>query len=181
MNTEKNATEVVFGTQEDGFHFKGLLASYDTVDRDNDIFLKGCFKEDIQNRERHVLLYNHDKSLNSVIGYFDAKETERGVEIEGKFLDGDDLGNKIKNLVQIGAFQTLSIGFGVEHEKDVNYQKERNGFDIKKAFIREGSIVITPANPNATINVLKSVKASIVKNTDEEEQINKLKEEIKKI
>ncbi|MGL5972415.1 MAG: HK97 family phage prohead protease [Oscillospiraceae bacterium] len=187
INEFKNIKSIgITPTGDDTRTFKGLLASYGNVDRDSDVFVKGCFKEALIKREVYPLIYNHNTyNLENTIGYLKAYESERGVEIEAILLENDKNADKVYELLKHGALCEMSIGFGVEDfENDLTWDKQRQGFDFNKCYIREGSVVVTPANPQAVIEQVKSKKEELVENEEvvkKQEMLSDRKKRLRKI
>lgn len=136
--------------------FSGYLSTYGNKDRDGDVFQKGAFTESIKKRDTYPLLYNHDQ--NQIIGFIKVSEDEKGVFARAKLIENDPVAEKVYALLKEGALSEMSIGFGWEDKKDVSVNEDGNGLIFKKTYIREGSVVVTPANPQAIITDVKNAK-----------------------
>lgn len=156
-------------TENSDYDFAGYLAKYGNVDRHGDIIKQGAFKEAIDAKQNYVLHYDHDTgsmfgngAIDNSIGYFKAFDKPDGVWIEAKFFEdtNDDKVIKAKQLVKSGAVNEMSIGF-MASKGDVEYRRDANdeiiGYIFNKGLITEGSIVRVPANPEATIDKVKSL------------------------
>lgn len=139
--------------------FSGWLSTYGNADRMNDVFLDGAFSKAIAKRDTYSLLYGHNThDLDYAIGEFKAIDKPQGVWIEATLFSDDKNADKVYRMLKSGALQEMSIGFGIEnYDKDMEWDSERKGFNFKKAYIREGSVVNTPANPKAKVTKVKTV------------------------
>lgn len=148
---------------EDNRTFTGYLSKYDNIDRDNDVFVKGAFSKALEKRTTYPLLLNHD--MDKIIGYIDAEDTEKGVYVTGHLFDKEvePLSEKIYQMLQVGALMEMSVGFGVEKpfkDKVARRKGGQGGFVYKETYLREGSVVMVPANPEAIIDSVKNAVES---------------------
>lgn len=171
--------------------FSGWLSTYGNVDRDGDIIKEGAFAQAISKRDTYPLLFNHMAyGLENVIGEFKAVDKPKGVWIEATLYENEKA-DLVYQMLKSGALQDMSIGFGIEDmKKDVTWVEDPKrgrwggGLDITKAYIREGSVVFTPANPKATVNSVKMVqpdqdgdkKPAVKKEASREERMEKMNE-----
>lgn len=171
--------------------FSGWLSTYGNVDSDGDVFEKGAFKDAIKNRNTYPLLFNHKgNNLDDYIGEFKAFDKPEGVWIEAKLFEDDKNADKVYSMLKSGALQEMSIGFRIEDwEKDAEWIEDEKrdpfwggGFNFKKSLIREGSVVLAPANLQATVEEVKNQKRVNV-NFDfekfQEDMIDYMKENMK--
>lgn len=136
------------------YDFEGYLSKYGNKDRHNDIIVKGAFKDAIKRKEKYVLLEEHNSSKK--IGYFKAINKNDGVYIYAKLFEDEEC-LKIKKLIKEGAYSDMSVGLGIESKDDYEYDEVNKSWNIKKAYIREGSVVLAPANEQAIITSVKSL------------------------
>ncbi len=126
--------------------FSGYASVFNKVDSHNDIIVKGAFFESIENVEEIKLLWQHkqDSPIGKIISI---SEDEHGLLVKGEFLNelkyAEDAITLIKNQIIDG----LSIGFII---KESEYDNEGNRI-IKKAILKEVSVVTFPANLSARI------------------------------
>lgn len=139
---------------------EGYIATWD-VDRGDgwgvsDQFVKGCFKESIQDHVkegRPVRLKDHH---SRTIGGFPAEtvvEDDRGLFARGEVNLEVQQGKEIYMLAKQGVITDFSIGFTSLEDSESDGIRQ-----ITKAIIWEGSMVDEPMNPHANIiNVKKAV------------------------
>ena len=137
------------------YHFRGYASTYGNIDRDQDVMLAGCFDESVKRKSTIPMLWNHWRS--DVIGKINLSLDEKGLIAEGTFNLKDPEAQHIKDLVDMDALDSMSIGFIVEEYEPVDPKRPFGGWSIKKADVLETSIVTIPANPNATIAEIKSM------------------------
>lgn len=131
----------------------GYGSIYGNVDRYGDIVARGAFTEALKSERKVKMLYQHDS--HEVIGVWTLiKEDDNGLYVEGKLAD-TERGREVKQLIEMGALEGLSIGYSVS---DVEYNGESRV--IKSAELFEISIVTFPANESATITAIKAADYS---------------------
>lgn len=165
------------------YDIKGFATTYENQDRHGDIVKAGAFDE--MTRFKIPMLFNHN--YNAVIGNITLEKCKDGIIAKGKF-NSTAIANDVKEMVKNGDISDLSVGMIIKqatpHDKDRPYGSR----DIEKAEILETSIVTIPANPQATINevksydddTLKSLKEDIIKILKEDLRVELKKEFIKR-
>ncbi|WP_444668476.1 HK97 family phage prohead protease [Cereibacter changlensis] len=128
----------------------GYGAVFGNVDGVGDVVVSGAFKNSLDAGLFPKMLWNHDPS--TVIGIFDeVREDEKGLFVKGRFADTEK-GKEIRELVKLGAIDSLSIGY---RTVDYAYTNEGNRL-LKEVRLYEVSLVTFPANELASITSIKS-------------------------
>lgn len=105
---------------------EGYFASFDTVDSDNDMFIKGAFAKSIQENgpnsttKRIKHLFNHWDTVGVLQELY---EDEKGLSYVSK-IGNHSLGNDVLNMYQDGIITEHSVGFNViksEKNPALNY------------------------------------------------------------
>lgn len=137
--------------------FEGYLSTYGNVDRDGDVFVKGCYDESLKNRTKIPMLYGHDyRNVENALGGLEMSSDDHGLFVKGTFGTSDKAQN-IKELVKMGAITTMSVGCFIQDYEPRDTHSPYAGNSVTKADIVEGSIVPVPANPEANITFIKSL------------------------
>lgn len=164
----KNSNTVT-QSEEGERKFEGWLSTYGNIDSDGDIFEKGAFSEAIKNRDTYPLLINHNTyDFDMYVGEFKAFDKPEGVWIEAEIYEDIPHADKLYKMLKSGALQEMSIGFRIEdYKNDLEMVEDEDrpwgyGFNFKKSLIREGSVVLAPANLNATIESVKNQNNTII-------------------
>lgn len=132
--------------------FSGYLAVFSNRDSYNTVLMPGCFTKTLQEKDRYPLLADHDACR--VIGSFMAREDAHGLFIDAELLlDVRDAYEKWV-LLQADAINGLSVGF--ESVKD-EWDTDANLLRFLEVRLWEGSVVTFPANPLATVEVLRAM------------------------
>ena len=157
------ALEIKDLAEEEGFYtFKGYASTFGNIDRQDDIISKGAFAESLKNNTI-AMLWQHDSS--QPIGVFTkAFEDDKGLYVEGKMPKDDEFVTKrVMPQVRIGSVKSMSIGF-ITKDYEWSVAKKHGGEGnrsvriIKSMDLLETSLVTIPANPQATIDAVKSLK-----------------------
>ncbi|MGP5505899.1 HK97 family phage prohead protease [Corynebacterium flavescens] len=144
--------------------FEGYAAAYGNVDSYGEVIESGAFGESIAAAAAEgrsiPILFEHDRGLNSHVGaVVSAVEDEHGLKIAAS-LDGDTPeGAKALRLVRGRRVRGLSVGFLVEDYRIDEGEEGQPQFVITKGDLREISLTVSPANPEATIDSAKSAPA----------------------
>lgn len=146
-----------------GYHFRGYASTYGNEDRDGDVMIKGCFDESVKNKNHVTMLFNHDR--NKALGRMDLILDDKGLIAEGTFLLDDPEAKKIKGLIDMGALDSMSIGFIIQDYEPVDNTRPFGGWKIKSATVVEVSIVTVPANEQALITEVKSMYLDTMKDS----------------
>ena len=132
------------------------IASTPSTDRDDDVLepMGAEFALPIPLLWQH----NHNQPIGEVT---DAKVTEKGIEITAKIAKIDEDG-KLKarideawQSIKSGLVKCLSVGFKI---KEYSYFESSWGLHVKAWEWYELSVVTVPANPDAMITSVKSIK-----------------------
>ena len=137
---------------------KGRFASFDTLDSDGDIFVKGTFKKSIKEngpeakRPRIAYLYQHD--VWQPVGKLTALyETDKGLDFEAD-IPNTTLGTDVLKMYEAGILREHSVGirpikWRVDEDKGIRYITENK--------LWEGSVVTWGANENTPFLGFKSM------------------------
>jgi len=138
--------------------FEGYGAVYGNLDLDNDIIEKDAFRQSIEKNDEVPILYGHSyQQLSSIIGLGKLRNDPEGVYVKGELLTNTESGRHAYECMKKGILKKMSVGFQLEKKA-----RTKSGVRlIQKGSIGEMSIVLNPANPRASIEVVKSVRASI--------------------
>lgn len=139
------------GEDNDHFTFEGMGSTSD-IDLTNDIVEPTAFTESLQKRTP-ALCWQHN--LSEPVGIFTSLGINpEGLKVAGKMPKADDfVRGRVIPQMRVGAVKSLSIGF---RAVEVEFDKERGVRIIKKLELFEISLVTIPANPHATIHLMKS-------------------------
>lgn len=143
------------------YHFSGYASTYGNADRELDVMVAGCFDNTVSKKTTIPMLYNHDR--NQVIGKIDLSLDDSGLIAKGTFNLNDQKAQNVKDLVDMGALDSMSIGLLVKDYEPVDAQRPFGGWNIKDAEVVETSIVTVPANEQALITDVKSMDAEMLK------------------
>ncbi|MCL2536957.1 MAG: HK97 family phage prohead protease [Coriobacteriia bacterium] len=141
--------KAVSESQEGGPDFTGYLTTYGNEDRDGDVIVEGAFAESIKKKSTAPLLFNHER--NSVIGKLELEDCQEGVKVKAYLNLNDDLAVKVKELIEMGALDSMSVGFGIKRYELADQENPWRNWLIHEAEIYEGSVVTIPANELAAI------------------------------
>jgi len=121
-----------------------------------------------------VLLRDHNKSW--VLGGFRSFE-QHGNEllVEGELNLGVEKARETYALMKRGHLTGLSVGFNVpDPERDIVHDQKSRRRHIRKAVLRECSIVAFPATPGAAITSVRSVDEWLSAHGVEREELDEL-------
>jgi HK97 family phage prohead protease len=149
METKKLPFEV---KADDDGTITGYGSVFGVKDGGNDIVVKGAFSASLGRDIMPKMLFQHDP--NSVIGVWDeASEDDRGLRLKGRLALKTKLGAEVHELMKMGAFDGLSIGYRVTDEA-----RESGARVIKSAELWEVSAVTFPMNKEARIDAVKAAE-----------------------
>jgi HK97 family phage prohead protease len=140
-----------------GVTFEGYASTFvgtTPKDRDGDNILPGAFDKSLKRfSENPVMLTDHARMVGHMMGHYEKIGTnERGLFMTGKVTDSPHPdAQHVRFLVAEGSLKTLSIGGGLFYLEDYK--------TIAEADLHETSLVVIPANPDATV-MAKSIDAS---------------------
>jgi hypothetical protein len=117
-------------------------------------FAQGSFTESLKRHEsagtRPLMLWGHDQFQPPIGVWEKLSEDSRGLYLVGTLAD-TPIGNQVRELLKMGAFDGLSIGGTVESEEYVDELRVIEDFDLW-----EISPVNFPRNPAARIKTVMS-------------------------
>jgi hypothetical protein len=135
--------------------FKGYASTFGNIDRVKDVVVKGAFIESLKIMIPE-LLWGHDWE-NPPIGVLTkCYEDDKGLYIEAKMpLDDDFVRGRIVPQMKVGSIKTMSIGYSTD---DYNYDENSGICYLMKLTLWEVSLVTIPANSQAIVTDMKSLK-----------------------
>ena len=134
--------------------FSGYASTFGNVDLVGDIVQKGSFLKTLQKGADKVFMFwQHDSSV--IVGEFTKLvEDEKGLFFEGQlFIKNIQQATEAHFLMRKGLIKSVSIGFRLD-EKSFDQNNNRL---LKEIDLMEISLVTFPANPEATIDRVKSL------------------------
>jgi len=166
MNNRYTDLSCEFEIKSDGDNiamFAGVASTSD-VDYHNDIIAAGCF-DPIPTKHAPdgklipdvMMLRDHERS-EVIGGWHSFKQEGNRLLVEGELTLEVAKARETRALMKKGFLSGLSVGFGVKSLQDIEYDERTNRRTIKKAILRECSVVGFPANKRARV---VSVKAEI--------------------
>jgi len=135
---------------------KGYFASFNTLDADNDIFVKGAFKKSIQENgvngtNRIKYLKQHD--VNQPVGkLLSLTEDDNGLLFEAQ-ISKTQIGQDTLLMYEEGIYNEHSVGFSYIPDKMKSEQGKTYLLEVK---LFEGSVVLWGANQYTPLVDLKS-------------------------
>lgn len=150
------------------FEFEGYLSTFGNVDHGGDVVLKGAFTESLKER-MPSLLWQHD--MCEPVGVFtEVLEDDYGLYVKAKMPKSDSLvSGRIMPQMKVGSVRTMSIGFYVMSQDDIEY-RENGVRALKKVTLVEGSLVTVPMNDRAQLTGFKSLMSQIDDLTEDEKK-----------
>ncbi|HFU4203816.1 TPA: HK97 family phage prohead protease [Streptococcus suis] len=171
MQKLKTFTIKSVSEEGDSVHFEGLASTFGNVDRHGDIMVAGCFDDSIRDKPTVPMCLNHD--WNIVIGKMALSLNEEGLWVKGTFNLNDANAKNVYDLMKMGALDSFSIGFFIKDYDPIDTERPYGGWNIKKAEVFEVSVVTVPANPQATVERVKSADVAIAVSTAVEKHLEK--------
>ena len=142
---------------EDGT-FEGLGSVFGVADDYADIVAPGAFKRSLRDHKKRgsmpKMLWQHNAA--TPIGVYSAmREDEVGLQVTGKLALKTQAGAEAYELLKLGAVDGLSIGYVTVKSEidDKNHVRTLTEVDLW-----EVSLVTFPANAQARVNAVKSIK-----------------------
>lgn len=156
MNLWYDTKDYHFGEIKDldmkGRRVSGYLSSFDNIDRDGDVIIKGAFKKTLQERKSEIRFLNQHE-WKEPHGFFEELEEDSyGLYFVSKALTDTTYSSDALKLYDAGIIDQHSIGF--ETVKKENREGVRYLTELK---LWEGSNVTMAANPLARFRGLKSL------------------------
>jgi len=132
------------------------IAAFDNRDKHKEIILPTAFNKSIKGITQLFALFQHNlpydiESIDNIVGVHTNLEVdEYGLKSQMKIYLDNDKRKYLWKLIKDGVLNKMSIGMIVE---EVSYDESQDTTYIIKATPIEGSVVLIPANDNATINI----------------------------
>ena len=142
---------------DDAGEFSGL-ASTDDLDLHGDIVEPKAFKDCIKaTGGRCKLLWNHD-SHSLPVGMIEEMEIVKGgMMVKGRLTMKNQKPRELRECLRDGSVSQMSIGFWTLDSEAAHKDGDQYRI-IKKLELREISLVNFPANPNAVVTDVKSIR-----------------------
>jgi uncharacterized protein len=133
-------------------YFTGYASTFNNVDEDNDVVVKGAFVKSLQ-KSKPKLLMGHDRQ--KLIGKFiECKEDDYGLFVEGRVNLDTQYGKEAYALLKAGDIDKMSIGYYVKQATVDPLSRARM---LKELELSEISLVAIPANNAAVVTGVKSL------------------------
>lgn len=138
---------------EDFATFSGFAATFNNIDLQDDIIVRGAFLKTLQSGRKVKLLWqhNHDEIVGSLLKI---EETDEGLVVEGRLNLGTRRGAEAIALLRAGDLDSMSIGFRVKKDE---FDPDTGIRILKELELIEISLVSIPANPLAVVTDVKSI------------------------
>jgi len=131
------------------------IASTNDKDSDNDIIAEGAFNP-LPRLKDIKMLRDHNRS-EVIGGYTVFRQQGTQLYVEGEMLVSDIAkARETYALMKKGYVSGLSVGFRIKSLSDVHFDERTGIRTIKKASLKECSIVAFPANRHAQVTSVKS-------------------------
>lgn len=134
---------------------EGWASTFGNTDSYGDVIAPGAFMDSLK-AKMPKMLWQHD-SAQPIGVWTSAQETAQGLYVTGTLAD-TTLGNDVYKLAQMGAIDSMSIGFSIEQ---YSYDTNSTTRTIQKVDLWEVSLVTFPANDLAKITGVKSKPETI--------------------
>ncbi len=139
--------------------FEGFASTFGNVDRQDDVMVKGAFKntlDDHDDRNRQIRMLSGHNRFDLIGGFpiSKAKKEDRGLFVEGHVNLDTQSGAESFSLMKQGVLTDMSIGFRIL-DSEMNDGRQF----IKDVELFEISLVTEPANQEAQITAIKSIIA----------------------
>jgi HK97 family phage prohead protease len=134
---------------DDAGEFSGYASTFGNKDLDGDIVVKGAFKATINSKRQIPILWLHKQDEPIGIS-LEMKEDDHGLFTRGKLAIDTELGARALALMKLGTLNSLSIGYQV-----IQQERTKTARYLKEIKLLEYSVVVWPANTEATIDAIK--------------------------
>jgi uncharacterized protein len=145
---------------------EGYASTWDNVDYQNDVIVKGAFKNTIPRVKAGDVPYlaDHRASIRDVLGTLvDAAEDDKGLKIKVKFAADPD-SQAVRQKMLDGHITKMSIGYqALQWRYETRGENEDRVRVLEDIRLWEVSAVVFPANPEA---VITRVKAAVRETVD---------------
>lgn len=146
-------TKSSFSEDEQYYYLSGYGSTFDNVDRGNDVIKSGAFTKSLKEMFPKFC-YQHD--MQDPLGVFtDVKEDARGLFIQAKMRKGFEKTRWIAGLIEDGAIDSMSIGFGI-NKGGWSYDAKTGITTLTDLKLYEVSLVTIPMNEEARLTSFKS-------------------------
>ena len=129
--------------------FRGHLAVFNNVDKQNDVILETAFDKSLKENTTVPLLWSHDPS--KPIGRLELAKDKIGLRAKGYLTEGVAAAEEAYRLLKEGVVKGLSIGY-----KTIKSKVKDGVRELSELRLYEGSLVVFPANEFATVTDVKS-------------------------
>lgn len=139
--------------------FAGYASVFNVKDSQGDVVLPGAFKKTLKNWAKQKrfppMLWQH--IAEEPIGvYKTMSEDEHGLYVEGRILrEAGATERRAYEHLRAGTIDGLSIGYTLP-SNSVEFDDEQGVYLLKEIDLWEVSLVTFPANPEATVDAVKS-------------------------
>jgi HK97 family phage prohead protease len=166
---EKKVLEFEIKDLTDDGRFSGYLSTFGNVDEGGDIVEPGAFKKTLREKKSFPLLWQHQGTLDGIVGTFSGREDQTGLHVDGEFMKDTKAGvtahRTAKALIARGIRLGLSMGYkAVKFEfdkiKDITVRR------LKEVALHEGSLTLFPMNDQAMLINVKSGELIPVENLE---------------
>lgn len=136
------------------FTFSGYGSTFGNQDLQGDVVVRGAFIKSLTIR-MPSLLWQHD--MREPVGIFtECYEDEKGLFVRAMMpMDDTLVKGRVMPQMKVGSVKSMSIGYTV---KVYEYDKDNDIYYLKELDLWEVSLVTIPANPQAMITDMKSLK-----------------------
>lgn len=158
MQTKRNPMEgcqLKFASDQKG-EFEGYASVFNSNDAVNDTILPGAFKESLDSGVMPKMFINHDHSAIPVGDWVEMAEDEYGLKAVGRIDMNHKDGPSVYSALKRRAMDGISIGFKM-NRNDYEWKDDGEGRIIKRANLKEASIVNFPCEGQARISDVKSL------------------------
>jgi len=142
--------------REDVATFSGIASTSD-VDLTNDVIEAGAFDPIARkhNGDPDVLMLRDHDRTQVIGGWKHFEQSGRQLHVEGELCLEVEKARETYALLKRGFLSGLSVGYSFKRG-DVSFDANKGGLRVRKATLRECSIVARPANAQARVTHVKS-------------------------
>jgi HK97 family phage prohead protease len=139
---------------------EGYANVFGVIDSYGDVTMPGTFAQDLPEfLSAGYLTVDHDWSMSAIAGdIVEAREDQRGLFFAAEFYTDEKsqaVRRKMQERIERGKTIELSIGYWTEDQEQADYMGQRVNM-LKRARVREVSLVMAAANPASTVASVKS-------------------------
>lgn len=128
--------------------FEGLASVYDVVDTQQDVVVRGAFRNTLQAQSRVPILWQHDPM--QLLGVADLEDTPQGLKVRGRLNLAVAKAKEVYELLKQGALRGLSIGY-----RTITAASRGKVRELRDVQLFEVSLTPFPAQPLATVSAVK--------------------------